>query len=108
MSDTEQAEAARFALPWTITAAEAPQHPGVTRLHRGRPCEGFTARSFRAVREGRAHTCRNVAYWRFKPLARSCATTGVYCFKHLVHQGVAADMDEAARTRGWLLKVRAS
>lgn len=97
-----------FVLPWTITAAEAPHHPGVTRLMRGRPCEGFTARSFKAMHEGRAHTCRNVAYWRFNPLKRSMVDGGVFCFKHLVYQGVAGCMDEAGRTRRWLLKVRAS
>lgn len=104
----DQAEYDRFSLPWTITAAEAPGHPGVTRLLRGHPCEGFTARSFKAIQEGRAYTCRNVAHWRFKALRKSDSSDGIYCFSHLVHQGVAGDMDEAARTRRWLERVRAS
>ena len=45
--------------------------------------------------------CKMNAYWRFKALRSSTARSGVYCYTHLIYQGVYANMEEEARLTKW-------
>lgn len=45
--------------------------------------------------------CKNNAWWHFKPLKKSHAKEGNFCWSHLISAGIYHDMDEEARTKRW-------
>lgn len=61
---------------------------------RSNPARGIQERS----------KCKNIARWHFKPLKKSYAKEGNYCYSHVLSQGVYHDMDEQARTNKWYEK----
>lgn len=89
-------------------------HPGVVRrLVRPKACEGSITSnfSFKKHREGRMPSCRNHAYWVWRPLKTwrwnkySKPPTMRLCWSHLMYRGVWGGMEEEARTERWLQKL---
>lgn len=90
-------------------------HPRVRRLRKPVPCEGVKWSQV-AFKHLYAHgpgqavpaegipdraKCKRMAKWHFAPLRKSRARKGNYCWTHLVHAGLWADMDEEAATKRW-------
>jgi hypothetical protein len=45
--------------------------------------------------------CKNNAWWHFKPLKKSYAKEGNYCWSHLLAQGVFGAQEEHDRMNKW-------
>lgn len=95
---------------WTLTAKEAPHHPGVKRLRKSVPCQGWMShKNYPGPRMAGQGGCKKPAWWHFTPIAKSMdftVSTGDFCFTHLIYTGVCGSMDEEERTRDWLTKYR--
>ena len=48
--------------------------------------------------------CKKRASWHFRPLKRSDAREGNYCWSHLIYQGLFCDQDEMDRTDKWFAR----
>jgi hypothetical protein len=99
-------------IAWTITAKEAPHHPGVQRLKEPVACQGLVTSkySFKRHREGQLRGCARSARWHFKPLPQGIWGWGKemdVCWSHLLYQGILANPDEERRTENFLKKHRA-
>lgn len=90
-------------------------HPGVKRLKMSVPCDGvkWSQVPLRALYNwgpGRQNAptgldpyrCKKLAWWRFTALKRRRRESENFCWTHLMHAGLYADMDEEARTKRWL------
>ena len=101
----------KIGIAWSVTAAEAVHHPDVERLPTGQPCEGWmSSKNYKGPRDPTKGACKVSARWRYtapNPGDFLAATSGVYCWKHLIYTGICGGNDEAYRTAEWLTTLRA-
>ena len=98
--------------------ANAARMPWVAILQRPRACDGIKWSTV-ALKDLYEHgpggsvpargiqeksKCKKAGWWRFRSLKRSYARDGVYCWTHLVVQGIYGDEAERTRTDRWLEK----
>jgi hypothetical protein len=96
--------------PVTERSRIVEQLPWVKRLKQPVPCEGIkwnkvSMKRWRAIQTGNIPEevkCKNLAHWSFKALKKSTASSGNYCWSHLLYRGVHGNMEEAHRTNAWL------
>lgn len=96
--------------PVTERAKIAECMPWVRKLPRRVPCEGIkwnavSMKMLHQIRQGdipEKVKCKKLAHWHFTSLKKSTATSGNYCWTHLIYRGLYGSMEESDRTEKWL------
>lgn len=85
--------------------------PWVKRLKHGRRCDAYRGMSRRARNDPELrerYRCQSPALWHFAALTGSqhyfVATSGYYCWNHLMSQGYRSAMHEEDRAHRWWIR----
>lgn len=96
----------------TERAKIAERMPWVRKLAKPVPCEGIkwnivSMKMLHQIRQGdipEKVKCKKLAHWHFTSLKNSTASSGNYCWSHLIYRGIFGSQEESNRTRKWFIR----